>query len=94
MHRYFTVIAISALCVPLAVSAQDRDSKDRAAEQQGKHYEDKAHNDSHEWNSTESQKYGQYLQEHHKKPHDFDKAGKKEQADYWNWRHQHPDDHR
>ncbi len=92
MHRYFKVIMLSAaLVVPVAVVAQDRDHPD----QQTRRYEDKAHKDSHEWNSNEDQAYRRYLQEHHKKYHDFAKAKKTEQSDYWNWRHSHPDnDHR
>ncbi len=86
MYRYFKVFALSvALVVPMALVAQDRD------DQQNRRYEDKAHNDSHEWNQSEDQTYRQYLQEHHKKYHDFSKAKKKEQNDYWNWRHSHSD---
>jgi Ni/Co efflux regulator RcnB len=95
MRRLFAVIAMSGtLCLPLALSAQDREHQATTNEQQGRRYQDKAHSDSHEWNSQESQMYSRYLQEHHKKPHDFEKASKKEQGDYWNWRHQHPDDQR
>jgi ribulose kinase len=78
----------AALVVPAAVSAQqDR----RQSDQQVRHYEDKAHNDSHEWNTNENDAYRRYLQEHHKKYNDFAKAKQSEQANYWNWRHSNPD---
>jgi hypothetical protein len=90
VHRYFNVILLSAaLAVPMVAGAQDR------GQQQGRHYEDRAHNDSHDWNAGEDEAYRRYLKEHHKKNHDFAKAKKREQDDYWKWRHSHPDnDHR
>jgi type III secretory pathway component EscR len=81
------ILLAAALTVPAHINAQDRDNQTR-------HYEDKAHNDSHEWNDAEDKAYRRYLEEHHKKYHDFDKASKKEQADYWKWRHSHPDQDR
>lgn len=85
------IFLAAALMAPAYANGQDRPRDD----QQTRRYEDKAHNDSHEWNDAEDKGYRRYLEEHHKKYHDFDKAGKKEQADYWKWRHSHPDqDHR
>ena len=77
----------AAMMAPAYVNAQERDSQTR-------HYEDKAHKDSHEWNDAEDKAYRRYLEEHHKKYHDFDKGSKKQQADYWKWRHEHPDQDR
>ena len=94
MYCYFKVMVLSAaLVIPGLVSAQDRDHQDKN-NQQSRHYEDKAHNDSHDWNKDEDQAYRRYLQEHHKKYRDFAKAKKTEQDDYWNWRHTHPDNDR
>jgi len=79
------------LIVPAAMVAQDRDRH----EQTSRRYEDKVHNDAHEWNERETEAYRRYLKEHHKKYHDFSRAKKSEQNDYWNWRHSHSDnDHR
>jgi hypothetical protein len=85
----------AALVVPVVAGAQERDRQDRReGDQQTRRYEDKAHNDSHEWNNNEDQAYRRYLQENHKKYHDFDKAKRTEQDNYWNWRHSHPDGNR
>lgn len=94
MHRFATIILFSAaLVVPAAVVAQDRDRQEHA--EQSRRYEDKRHNDSHEWNSNEDQAYRRYLKENHKRDKEFAKARRKDQDNYWNWRHSHPDnDHR
>jgi hypothetical protein len=96
VHRYFRYILLTAaLVVPTAVIAQDRDHQDsHENDQKGRRYEDKAHQDAHEWNGSEDQAYRRYLQEHHKKYRDFSKAKNKDQNDYWNWRHSHPDNDR
>jgi len=87
VYRYFKMIVLgAALVFPGMVSAQDRDH-----DNQSRHYEDKAHHDSHEWNTGEDKAYRRYLEEHHRKYHDFAKAKKSEQEDYWKWRHSHPD---
>jgi hypothetical protein len=93
VYHYIKAFVLSAaLLVPTAISAQDRDHQDQGqSERQSRRYEDKAHNDSHEWNTNEDQKYRQYLQENHKKYRDFDKAKQKDQNKYWNWRHDHSD---
>jgi hypothetical protein len=93
VYRYLKVIVLSAvLVIPVAVSAQGRDHPDkRQDDRQSRRYEDKAHKDSHEWNSGEDQAYRRYLQGHHKKYNDFAKLKKKDQDNYWNWRHSHPD---
>ena len=94
VYRYCKVIVLSAaLVVPVLVSAQDRDHKDENS-QQSRRYEDKAHKDSHEWNTGEDQAYRRYLQEHHRKYNDFAKAKQSEQNNYWTWRHAHPDNDR
>jgi hypothetical protein len=88
--RYFNVVILStALMVGVSGVgiAQEREHQS----QQEKRYEDKAHNDFHEWNDREDRAYRQYLNEHHRKYHDFAKANRKEQEGYWNWRHSHPD---
>ena len=91
MKRCLELILLSAvLMAPAYVKAQDR-ARDN---QQARRYEDKAHNDSHEWNDAEDKAYRRYLDEHHKKYHDFERASKKEQADYWKWRHSHPEQDR
>jgi type III secretory pathway component EscR len=83
--NYLKVLVLgAALVVPVAVSAQNA--------QQNRRYEDKAHNDSHEWNNNEDQAYRRYLTENHKKYQDFAKAKQSQQNTYWNWRHSHPDE--
>jgi len=97
VYRYFKVIAVgAALIVPVLAGAQDRDRPDNRGQntQQSRRYEDRAHNDFHEWNADEDQAYRRYLQEHHKKYHEFARAKKSEQNDYWNWRHAHSDNDR
>ncbi len=96
MYRYFKVIAMSAaLVVPLALSAQEDDHRDgRQNEQQNRRYEDKRHNDFHEWNGGEEQMYRRYLQERHRRYRDFAMENRREQNNYWNWRHSHSDDDR
>ena len=85
----------AALVIPVVASGQERDRQDsRQSDQQTRRYEDRAHNDSHEWNNTEEQAYRRYLQENHRKYRDFAKAKKTEQDNYWNWRHSHPDEGR
>lgn len=79
----------AALVIPGALVAQDRDHQRPNDQQQVRRYQDRAHNDSHEWNDTEDQRYRQYLQEHHKKYHNFSSARKSEQNNYWNWVHSH-----
>lgn len=59
--------------------------------QESRHYEDKAHHDSHDWNAKEDEAYRRYLAEHHRKAQEFAKANRREQSNYWNWRHAHPD---
>ena len=91
MYNNFRVIALSAaLVIPVALSAQDRQN----SQQQTRSYQDKAHNDTHEWNNSEDQRYRQYLQENHKKYKDFSTAKKSEQNNYWNWAHAHQDTNR
>jgi hypothetical protein len=93
VHHCLKVFMLTAaLIVPVAVRAQERDRQDnRQSEQSGRRYEDKVHNDSHVWNSSEDQTYRRYLQENHRKYHDFAKAKRTEQDNYWKWRHDHPD---
>jgi hypothetical protein len=94
MYRYFKLTLLcAALVLPIATKAQDRDDQ-RDKRQEVRHYEDRAHHDSHEWNDREDQAYKRYLRERRKKDHDFEKASKREQKDYWNWRHNHPDEER
>jgi ribulose kinase len=95
MKHYFRVLALgAALVVPVAVNAQYRDQQDRRQSQQIRSYQDKAHNDSHQWDSREDQTYRRYLQEKQRSYRDFTRVGKREQNNYWNWRHTHPDNDR
>jgi Ni/Co efflux regulator RcnB len=90
MHKSLRLCLLcTALAVPMLARAQDRDEHRDA--QEVRHYEDREHHDSHEWNEKEDQAYRRYLQERHKKYRDFSKASKKEQQAYWNWRHDHPE---
>ena len=51
--------------------------------------EDRAHGDSHKWDSHEDAAYRQW-EAARSKPHvDYDKRQAEEQSDYWNWRHSH-----
>ena len=81
--RKFTGVFMLGALLGLPVFAQD-----------SRHYEDKAHHDSHDWNASEDDAWRRYLEEHHRKAHDFAKASRREQSDYWNWRHSHPDSDR
>ena len=93
VYNNFKAIALSAaLVIPVLMSGQDRDRQD--SRQQTRSYEDKAHRDKHEWNSSEDQRYRQYLQEHHKKYRDFSTMRKSEQNNYFNWAHSHQDGER
>ena len=90
MFRKLLLFALGfGLCVQYGLVAQDRDRQENS-----RRYEDKAHNDAHEWNEHEDQAYRRYLQERHEKYHDFAKAKRREQEEYWNWRHAHPDEDR
>ncbi|MDQ1468966.1 MAG: hypothetical protein QOJ99_446 [Bryobacterales bacterium] len=93
VKHYLKLVFLSGILIIPAttISAQDHDRRDN---QEGKHYEDKSHHDSHDWNDREDQEYRRYLQEHHKNYHEFSKASRREQNDYWNWRHSHPDNDR
>ena len=94
-HSLKIFLLSAALVVPVVASAQERDRQDRRqSDQQTRRYEDRAHNDFHEWNNNEDQAYRRYLQENRRKYHDFARATKKEQDDYWNWRHSHRDEGR
>jgi hypothetical protein len=94
-HSLKVFILTAALVIPVVASAQERDRQDRRqSDQQTRRYEDRAHNDFHEWNNTEDQAYRRYLQENHRSYHDFAKAKRREQDNYWNWRHSHPDERR
>lgn len=96
MNHYFKVLALSAaLAVPMAVTAQDRGRQDRRQNnQQYRRYQDKAHNDSHVWDTREDQAYRRYLQDQRRGYRDFARISRREQNDYWNWRHTHPDNDR
>jgi Ni/Co efflux regulator RcnB len=96
MNHYLKVLALSAaLIIPVAVSAQSRDQQDRRqTNQQIRRYQDKAHNDSHQWDDREDQTYRRYLQEQRKDYRDFSRVGKRGQNNYWNWRHIHGVDDR
>jgi ribulose kinase len=77
MYKFLNILMLgAALTAPVAI-AQER------------HYEDKAHHDSHTWNSDEDQRYRSYLREHHKKYREFNRMNRKDQDNYWNWRHSH-----
>ncbi len=93
MNRHLQAIALSAtLLLPMAALAQDRDDRDRRqTEQQARHFEDRAHHDSHEWNEAEDRAYRRYLDEHHRHYVAFDRASRKQQENYWKWRHEHLD---
>lgn len=94
MYHYLKVVVLTtALVVPVAFGAEDHNQERRQNDQQMRHYEDKAHNDSHDWNESEDQAYRRYLQEHHKKYRNFERENKREQSDYWTWRHAHSEGH-
>lgn len=92
MHRYLGALALgAALIIPVAVSAQDRESPPQADHSKDKRYYDKSGKDWHEWNSNEDHVYHQYLQDNHQTDRDFAKANSRERSDYFKWRHAHPD---
>jgi hypothetical protein len=96
MNHHFKVLVLSAaLVIPVAVSAQSRDQQDRRQNnQQLRRYEDRAHNNSHQWDDREDQAYRRYLQEQRRDYRAFSKLGRRDQNNYWNWRHTHPDNDR
>ena len=94
-HSLKVFLLSAALVVPVVARAQERDRQDRRqSDHQTRRYEDRAHNDFHEWNNNEDQAYRRYLQENRRKYHDFATAKKKDQHNYWNWRHSHRDEGR
>lgn len=87
--RYVKAIitGVVSLFISAPVFAQDRNRRDD--QQINRKYQDRAHNDSHEWNDQSNQEYRRYLEEHHRKYHDFARANTREQNDFWNWFHSH-----
>ncbi|HWD00625.1 MAG TPA: hypothetical protein VG456_27905 [Candidatus Sulfopaludibacter sp.] len=78
MYKFLSILVLGgALSAPVVLQAQERT------------YEDKAHHDSHTWNSDEDAHYRTYLKEHHKKYREFSRANQRDQNDYWKWRHEH-----
>jgi hypothetical protein len=96
MNPYFKVLALTAaLGIPAAISAQSHDQQDRRQNtQQVRRYEDRAHNDSHQWDAGKDQAYRRYLQDQGRAYRDFSRVSRREQNNYWNWRHTHPDNDR
>jgi hypothetical protein len=92
MHRYLAALAVSAaLIVPVAVSAQVRETPAPEDHARDRRYYDKTGKDWHEWNPKEDHVYHQYVQENHLKDREFVKANPRERDDYFKWRHAHPD---
>jgi hypothetical protein len=91
MHRYLTVLFVSAA---LAGSVAAKADDDHHASSQTQRYYDKDARDYHEWNQNENQVYHQYVTENHKRDREFAKTTRREKQDYYKWRHSHPDQDR
>jgi hypothetical protein len=92
MNRYLAAIALgAALIVPVASSAQDRETPSQVDHSKDRRYYDKSGKDWHEWNPDEDKVYHRYLHDNHQKDRDFAKANSREREDYFKWRHEHPD---
>ena len=91
MHRYLTVLFVSAA---LAGSVAAKADDDHHASSQTQRYYDKDARDYHEWNQNENQVYHQYVTENHKRDREFAKTSRREKQDYYKWRHSHPDQDR
>jgi hypothetical protein len=85
MPRFINVIMLTAaLLSPVA-------PKMLAADNHGRSYHDKQHNDDHEWNSHEDKAYRMWAKENHRKYRDFAKLKEEDRQSYWAWRHDHSD---
>jgi len=61
------------------------------ADDQGRTYHDKDHNDDHQWNKNEDRAYRMWAKENHRKYVQFNKIPEADQQSYWGWRHNHTD---
>jgi hypothetical protein len=88
MSRILNVVLLSAtLLTPLTFAP----SRVLADERKAARYQDKQHNDEHEWNSHEDKAYRMWAKENHRKYRTFSKLRDEDQRAYWNWRHEHSD---
>jgi type II secretory pathway pseudopilin PulG len=93
LKRYFTSIALlSALAVPVALSAQDRDHDDHDRDNNHRVY-DRQYRDYHNWNNDENGRYRQWYGSQYsgRSYRDYNKLSRKQQNDYWKWRHKNND---
>ena len=88
MHRYLTVLFVSAA---LAGSVAAKADDDHHAASRAQRYYDKDARDYHEWNQNENQVYRRYVTENHKRDREFAKTTRREKQDYYKWRHNHQD---
>jgi hypothetical protein len=87
MLRFWkTALLGAALMTPVAIVPTALRADDHARK-----YQDKAHNDEHEWNSHEDKAYRMWAKENHRKYRDFSKLKENDQQSYWGWRHEHSD---
>ena len=87
MTRFWnTALLSAALIVPVAMTPSALQAQDH-----GRTYHDKEHNDDHQWNSHENRAYRIYLKQNHRKYHDFSRQREEDQQAYWGWRHEHSD---
>ena len=88
MHRFLTVLCLSAALAGSAAARAD----DHGSDHQTKRYYDKGGRDYHEWNQNENQAYHKYVNENHKRDREFAKTNNREKQDYFKWRHSHQDE--
>ena len=85
--RFFNAALLAAALIgPVAIAPTAL-----RAEDHGRSYHDKGHNDDHEWNNHEDKAYRIWVKENHHKYRDFAKLKEEERESYWGWRHEHSD---
>ena len=87
MTRFWNTVLLSAtLMMPVAVAPLALRADDH-----GRSYHDRDHNDDHAWNNHEDRAYRIWVRENHRHYHNFARLRAEDQAAYWNWRHEHSD---
>ena len=100
MQFLSSMILMTALAVPAASFAQDRDhdrddhakqmqrDRDHDRDAQGRIY-DTYRRDYHAWDANEQRYYSQWAQQHRYQNREYAQLNARQQRDYWKWRHQH-----
>ena len=90
MSRFWnTALLGAALMTPIAIVPTALRAQDH---REARKYQDKQHNDEHEWNDHEDRAYRMWAKENHRKYRDFSKLKDDDRQSYWGWRHEHSDE--